>query len=136
MVAARLVTKDWVGVMAAKRRPGNAAQAAAASRTSVRVQLSEEGVRRMLTKTARGRRQTEKSLVQSCAKFAAAGSLTRGAAGRFVLLSALEARPANVCDGLPRQNDASRLTKSRPSLSRALFSLFSYALLDSHAGKS
>ena len=65
MVAARLVTKDWVGVMAAKRRPGNAAQAAAASRTSVRVQLSEEGVRRMLTKTARGRRQTEKSLVQS-----------------------------------------------------------------------
>jgi len=64
VVAARLVTKDWVGVVAAKRRPGNAAQAAAASRTSVRVQLSEKGSR-MLTKTARGRRQTEKSLVQS-----------------------------------------------------------------------
>lgn len=69
--------------------------------------------------------------MQSCAKFAAAGSLTRGAAGRFVLLSALEARPANVCDGLPRQND-----RRVAALSRALFSLFSYALLDSHAGKS
>ena len=44
VVAARFVTNDW-GEVAARRRPGNAAQAAAASRTSPRVGHREAVVR-------------------------------------------------------------------------------------------